>query len=229
MDLCRFCRAFSIHGSNIPANLKRRTAVTQKKAFVRKHVFINRRLQGQYMLTFLIPMLIMLIFWLGTLYFASQSIINTTVSTIKKDIDNTIAVELQDISNPKVATYRNVVDEIRYYLRGFSSNKEYRQAVLSSLLWIFGAGLLLVIIQIVLLTIFFSHRVAGPVYRFEKACHSLIEGDYTEEIRLRKNDEMKNLASLFNDAIRKTRERLLALKDTANEEKKKETLSSIQI
>ncbi|MBD3320875.1 MAG: hypothetical protein GF350_07270 [Chitinivibrionales bacterium] len=200
-----------------------------KKAFVRKHVFINRRLQGQYMLTFLVPMLIMMAFWLGTLYFASQSIINTTVTIIKRDIDNTVAVELQDKTDPGVETYKNAIEEIRYYLRGFSSNKEYRRAVLHSLLWIFGAGFFLVIIQIVLLTIFFSHRLAGPIYRFEKACHSLIEGNYTKEIRLRKNDEMKNLASLFNDAIRVTRERLRMLEDTSDEKKREETLSSIQI
>ena len=89
-----------------------------------------------------------------------------------------------------------------------------------SLLWVFGIGVFLVVIQIVLLTIFFSHKVAGPVYRFEKVCNNIINGIYTDEIRLRHGDEMQNLARLFNEALKCTRERL-GLKETDTQQQNK--------
>lgn len=182
-------------------------------AFTRKHFFIDKNFQGRYMITFLIPMLVLLIFMLFTLYFASHAIIKTSTRIIKNDIENRIALELQDQSQPTVMQYESAILGIKDYLRSFSSNKEFRRNLLNSLLWVFGIGVMLVIIQVVLLTIFFSHKVAGPVYRFEKVCHNIIDGNYTDQIQLRRGDEMKNLAVLFNEALRTTRLRLIALKD----------------
>jgi len=201
--------------------------MAEKPTFVRKHVFINRQLQGHYMLTFLIPMLVMLAFWLFTLYFATQSIMDTTLSIIRKDVDSKIAAQFQDQIQPTIETARALVDDVTKYLRKFSKDKKNRDEVLSSLLWIFGAGIFLVIIQIVLLTIFFSHKVAGPIYRFEKACHSMIEGNYTESIRLRKGDEMQNLATLLNEVMVLTRDRLAALRSATTEEERKKAASSL--
>lgn len=182
-------------------------------AFTRKHFFIDKKFQGRYMITFLIPMLVLLIFMLFTLYFASHAIIKTSTRIIKNDIENRIALELQDQSQPTVMQYESAILGIKDYLRSFSSNKEFRRNLLNSLLWVFGIGVMLVIIQVVLLTIFFSHKVAGPVYRFEKVCHNIIDGNYTDQIQLRRGDEMKNLAVLFNEALRMTRLRLIAFKD----------------
>jgi len=188
--------------------------VAQKdSAFTRKHFFIDKKFQGRYMITFLIPMLVLLIFMLFTLYFASHAIIKTSTRIIKNDIENRIALELQDQSQPTVMQYESAILGIKDYLRSFSSNKEFRRNLLNSLLWVFGIGVMLVIIQVVLLTIFFSHKVAGPVYRFEKVCHNIIDGNYTDQIQLRRGDEMKNLAVLFNEALRMTRLRLIAFKD----------------
>jgi nitrogen fixation/metabolism regulation signal transduction histidine kinase len=203
--------------------------VEAKSGFVRKHFFINRKMQGRYMLTFLLPMLILLAFFLFTLYFASQSIIATTTSIIKEEIDNKIAVQLQDLGQPSTEAYATLIKSIKSYIRDFSTNQKYRKALLSSLLWIFGAGIFLIIIQIALLTVFFSHKLAGPLYRFEKACHNLIEGNYTERITLRKGDEMQNLAGLFNEMIAVTNDRITALHDAESPSKKEEIISSLKI
>lgn len=45
--------------------------------YKRRHYFIDPKLQGRYMLTFFLPMIIMLGFMLGTLYFEAKSIVNT--------------------------------------------------------------------------------------------------------------------------------------------------------
>ena len=197
--------------------------------FSRTHFFIDRKFQGRYMMTFLIPMLIMLLFMLFTLYFASMTIIDTTTRIIRKDIENKVALELQDQTDPSIDQYKSTFNGITEYIRVFSSNKEFKQTILSSLLWVFGIGMLLVMVQIVLLTVFFSHKVAGPVYRFEKVCHDMIAGNYTDEIHLRKGDEMQNLSFLLNEVLLKTRERFSALNNSKNDEEKKEILSKLQI
>jgi nitrogen fixation/metabolism regulation signal transduction histidine kinase len=186
-------------------------------------------MQGRYMLTFILPMLLMLTFFLFTLYFASQNIITTTTRIIKEEIDTKIAVQFQDQGQPTVDAYEDLVKNIKSYIRDFSTNPKYRKAMLSSLLWIFGAGIFLIIVQIALLTVFFSHKLAGPLYRLEKACHTLIEGNYTEKITLRKGDEMQNLAGLFNEMVAITSERMKALRDADTASKKEEIVSAFKL
>ncbi len=201
----------------------------ENKTFARKHFFINRKLQGRYMLTFLIPMLVMLAFMLLTLYFASETLVNTTTATIKRDIQAKVTLQFQDNLNPSVESYQALLRDVNSYLRNFGKNDAYRRVLVISLLWVFGVGVLLVIIQIVLMTIFFSHKVAGPIYRFERVCHELIEGNYDQRVVLRKGDEMQNLAGLLNEAIKNTRDRLKALKDAGTREEKESVTKELKI
>ena len=46
-----------------------------------------------------------------------------------------------------------------------------------------------------------SHKVAGPVYRLEKVATKISRGDLPSYLRLRKNDELKDLSSAFNSVI----------------------------
>ena len=102
-------------------------------SFSRTHFFIDRKFQGRYMMTFFIPMLILLLFMLFTLYFASVTIIDTTTRIIKRDIENKISLELQDQTEPSIDQYKSTLNGITEYIRVFSSNKEFKQTILSSL------------------------------------------------------------------------------------------------
>ena len=199
------------------------------KKMERKHFFINRKLQGRYMFTFLIPMLIMLLFMVATLYFAADSIVKTAASIVREDVQNIISLHMQDAETPSIDIYKVCINEINRYIRDFSENSKYRSVVTTSLLWVFGAGIFIVIIQIALLTIFYSHRIAGPLYRFEMVCHNIIEGKYTDIISLRKGDEMKNLARLLNDAIEKTRKRFGDLKESSGKEDQQKIFDYLQL
>lgn len=196
----------------------------QNKGFTRKHVFIDRAIQGRYMLTFLIPMLILLLFMTITLYFASETIISTTARITRRDMQNITTMYMQDRPDPTVEEYKALNQELNNYIRDLSTSATVRRELLKPLLLVFGIGLLIVIIQIVLLTIFFSHKLAGPVYRFEKACKTMIDGCYTDEIHLRKGDQMQNLAALLNQVMRITRVRMDIL--TSDDQKKKEEIRS---
>lgn len=203
--------------------------MAKNKKFDRKHFFINRKLQGKYMVTFLVPMLVLLAFMVITIYIATQSLFTTAATMVKDDLQNKIMSQFQDELKPSVDSYRNLSQDINMYLRNFTKESKYRQAVITTLLIIFGIGLLFVIIQLVLLTIFFSHKLAGPIYRFEIVCHNIIEGKYTDKIILRKGDEMQNLAELLNEVIQKTHKRFLQLKNAENDEHRQQIFKSIEL
>lgn len=64
--------------------------------------------------------------------------------------------------------------------------------------WIFivTAGILIVIISM-----FLTHRFAGPLFRFEKSVEEMVKGNFNFQIRLREKDEGKELAALMNRLI----------------------------
>lgn len=46
-----------------------------------------------------------------------------------------------------------------------------------------------------------SHKIAGPVYRLQKAAKDVARGDLTTSVSLRSDDELKNLSDAFNSVI----------------------------
>jgi hypothetical protein len=64
-------------------------------------------------------------------------------------------------------------------------------------------------ILIVLLGIFFSHRVAGPIFKISKYLKEIGQGRYPGLIKLRKDDMLKNFAETVNEMI-------ISLKDRYN-------------
>lgn len=59
-------------------------------------------------------------------------------------------------------------------------------------------NLLLISPLIFILGVFFSHKIAGPVYRIEKSVQEIIKGNLTLKIKLRKGDELGDLADAVN-------------------------------
>ena len=54
---------------------------------------------------------------------------------------------------------------------------------------------------ILLISLFVSHRFAGPVYRFEKSAQLVAQGDLTHRVSLRAGDELVELQDEFNAMI----------------------------
>ena len=61
---------------------------------------------------------------------------------------------------------------------------------------------LLLIFAIAILSVFISHRTAGPIYKFEQIIRALASGKVVQEIKLRKRDEFYELASAINNLIK---------------------------
>jgi nitrogen fixation/metabolism regulation signal transduction histidine kinase len=120
-------------------------------------------------------------------------------------------VGTQDQLQPTAEQYEKIVEQVRFKVSDFGNIGDVRKEFAGTLMWVFGAGILLVVLQIVMMTVFFSHKLAGPVFRFEKACRNVINGDYNDTIYLRKGDQMLGLAALLNEAMKVSGERIKGL------------------
>jgi len=68
-------------------------------------------------------------------------------------------------------------------------------------------GLPLTFIFLFALGMVVSHRLAGPVDRLSKELNEIAKGDYKRRIRVRKDDELKNVADGINGILDKLGER----------------------
>ena len=191
--------------------------------FKREHYLINKEIQSAYMISFLVPITVMLFIMMAIFVIALRSGVSSSMQTTNREINDIITISLMGKDNPTERDYRNVIEEVRLMLNGRDSKQNHERnvnAITSSLTYILLPGFLLAIIELVFLTVFFSHKIAGPVFRTEVACKRVIAGDYREEIHLRKGDKMGNLANLFNEMVEITRKRLNEALELSEDAKK---------
>ena len=67
-----------------------------------------------------------------------------------------------------------------------------------SLAYSFIYKLIIYVVFIVLISAILSHKMAGPVYRFEQTCKAIAKGDFSQRVRLRKGDQLMELQEEFN-------------------------------
>jgi methyl-accepting chemotaxis protein len=65
--------------------------------------------------------------------------------------------------------------------------------------------------------IFLSHRIAGPLYRFEKTLGDISSGNLTSRINLRKTDQLVELKEAFNILLDSLDSRMGKAGETLNE------------
>jgi methyl-accepting chemotaxis protein len=58
-------------------------------------------------------------------------------------------------------------------------------------------------------TLFVSHKIAGPLFRFKQTFRELSLGNFSNQVRLRKGDQLLELASEFNHMIASVRGQIL--------------------
>lgn len=60
-------------------------------------------------------------------------------------------------------------------------------------------GLVIVFVTMAALALSESHRIAGPIFRLQKALKALIAGDFPQRVTLRKGDDFRQLETVIND------------------------------
>ena len=87
--------------------------------------------------------------------------------------------------------------------------KSTGQAILPSVIYTNLITLGLVTLATIVVTLFVSHKIAGPMFRFEKELKQVAEGDLTKRVVLRKKDQITDMAGCLNDMISSLHEKLL--------------------
>lgn len=54
------------------------------------------------------------------------------------------------------------------------------------------------VLFVVLISAILSHKMAGPLYRFEQTCKAIANGDFSQRVHLRKGDQFVELQDEFN-------------------------------
>ena len=94
--------------------------------------------------------------------------------------------------------------------------------ILAQTVW---PALALMIPAAAVFSLYLTHRLAGPLYRFEQTARELIRGNLALRIRLRKRDELHELAGLLNEAFDMLEQAFRDIRDS--EAHVREVLSSI--
>jgi len=193
-----------------------------KSKYKREHYLISKEIQGAYMVSFLIPMAVMLILIATIFVFALRVGISSSIEKVTKDVENNLTI-IGDRDSRTVQDYQRAIRNTQEALRESYSTANRAKNVdslIAAMMYILIPGFLLAIVQIVFLTVFFSHKIAGPVFRLEIACKRVINGDYKERVYLRDGDKMRDLATLFNEMTNITQERLEKALTLKTEEEK---------
>jgi len=64
--------------------------------------------------------------------------------------------------------------------------------------WIFLLKLVVYMVGVVIFSVFASHKLAGPIYRFERSAHTVGTGDLTHRVSIRTGDDMEEFKDEFN-------------------------------
>jgi len=96
-------------------------------------------------------------------------------------------------------------------------------------------SVVLVGIATIVVTLFTSHKIFGPLYRLEKDVSKVAEGNLKVRFGLRQKDEMKDLAASLNEMTQALRNKVSEVKDALSEiesaqlsEAAKEKLSKVK-
>jgi len=71
-------------------------------------------------------------------------------------------------------------------------------AILPAVVYTNLVTLVLITVATILVVLYVSHKIAGPLFRFEKDLSEIAGGDLTKVIRLRRKDEVKEMAETLN-------------------------------
>lgn len=72
--------------------------------------------------------------------------------------------------------------------------------------------IIILVAVIFLAGIFISHRIAGPMYRFEKSAEAIRNGDLSVNFNIRKTDEMRETAVTLEEMVESLRKDIKEIK-----------------
>ena len=87
------------------------------------------------------------------------------------------------------------------YGEGFRMLAQLQQDIVYKSAVIYAITVFVIVCFIVFLTLVYSHRIAGPVYRLTIFARTLCSGDFSSKVHLRHKDVLHPLADEMNDMV----------------------------
>lgn len=163
----------------------------------RKRYVIDRSFQFRFIGTLIITVIVALIIFtaLSAAFYWAKSMAGDNVFkeyiTVHKQVTETRQVEKDG----------EMVEEEYLVSREFPGLKRWELVIPPILI-----NNLVIIVIIAVIGIFYSHRIAGPVYRMKTDIARVLEGEKDIRITLRKKDALKEIADSVNLLIERIRE-----------------------
>lgn len=199
----------------------------------RTHYLVKRNFQLKYTIAIAITILIVMLVSGVGIYVGMWSSIIENFSKFK------VSENLETAK--RIAGY----EEARYGKGDFRLEKIFREAellsaqeqetlhnALNSVNKALLPKIIILIAVIFIGGIFVSHRIAGPMYHFEKSARAIRDGDLSVNFNIRKTDELKDASLSLEEMVESLRKDMKAMKSLAEEGKAeaiKEILSKYKI
>ncbi|MBI9074484.1 MAG: methyl-accepting chemotaxis protein [Desulfatibacillum sp.] len=91
------------------------------------------------------------------------------------------------------------------------------QAIMPSVLMTNFIILGLVTVAVIVLTLFASHKIAGPLFRLNKELEDIAEGDLTKVVKLRSKDQITVLAQSINSMAGQLHAKVSDIRDSVEQ------------
>ena len=188
---------------------------------MRRHFFIDRSFQSRYGLYVALTLLIVCgVAVLGLYYGIWSSVIESfSEGQIYNEIKT--AARIQDYEHSREPASQDLkLSSLRLFKEVDLLSARQRE-ILEEILIRTNRKLIaqafLLIIFVGFGSIYLTHKIAGPLYRFRKSFEAVKEGDLKTRIHLRKHDEGISVANAFNEMMKDLDTSITNLKNVVRE------------
>jgi methyl-accepting chemotaxis protein len=190
----------------------------------RRNFFINKALQLRYMLPISLSLIIVTLAVLVNIYSGVWAGVLDAFSDEKIQNDLLTASRIEEyekarlLSEPEAGL--SALSFFRQAERLSQRQREVFKEILAETNQSLVGKLVFLFIFIAIGTLFLSHKIAGPLFRFQKIFESVAQGDLTTRCHLRKFDEAKPVADTLNETLTSLDASVLRLQKIVRENEK---------
>ncbi|MBI4387972.1 MAG: methyl-accepting chemotaxis protein [Candidatus Omnitrophica bacterium] len=172
---------------------------------MRKRFFIDKPFQSRYGIYVAVTLLIVCGISLLGLYFGIWGSVIESFSDEKIFQEIKMAARIEDYEHSRMPTEPEKEPSSLRLFREVDLLSARQREILQEILIRANNRLLpQALILIVLIgfgSIYLTHKIAGPLYRFRKSFEAVKNGELNTRVRLRKNDEGMSVADAFNEMM----------------------------
>ncbi|MFC1809257.1 hypothetical protein ACFL3D_03965 [Candidatus Omnitrophota bacterium] len=184
----------------------------------RKHFFINKGLQGHYILYIITTLFIISLVTGMCVYFAiwNSVIRDFSNESVKSRLE--LSTRLREYADARTTTSQN--EMTLAMIKEFSLFAAREREILNDILASSYINLLPLLALLFFFigwgSVFITHKVAGPIFRMQDSFMKVIAGKLNFRIQLRKYDQARELAPLFNTLVEHLDKTISTIKKTSS-------------